>query len=326
MIELSLLKPNSNPELSEIFECVAEVDEEVVGIEEYALQRPYSQTIKFAIATVDEDNVISGIPPETSQILKDQILKAADEKREQLNSRIKASLNKSVPKYNFDVPEKRYPIHAMAEDNYQLIIGSQSHADHLINTISSSRSRLVIHSTFINPENLARIFDSLLAAARRSVQIDILWGQVEPEQARDKKAYLSTIESLRDLNQKIRSIGLSENFVIHTDPTGSHAKIIVSDDDSGRISATVGSCNWLASGFNRFEASVLLHQNLIVSEIVNIVSQLSKGLSRVSNSLSRELAILASYIKRQSSNIEESNDNTHVRAQIVLKGEHHEYV
>ncbi|MEN1403200.1 hypothetical protein, partial [Pseudomonas aeruginosa] len=63
LIELAFSKPHSNPELSDIFECVTETDEDVVGYEEYAFQKPYSQTVKYVIAAVDEENNVSGIPP-----------------------------------------------------------------------------------------------------------------------------------------------------------------------------------------------------------------------------------------------------------------------
>jgi len=326
LIELAFSKPHSNPELSDIFECVTETDEDVVGYEEYAFQKPYSQTVKYVIAAVDEENNVSGIPPEISTILREQILKAADVKREQIQllKDVKPSLD--TLKYDFKVPAKTYPAHLLVAGDYELVLGANSHAAHLINAINGAHSRLIIHSTFINPTNFRRVFDALISAARRSVQIDILWGQVEPELAGAKKAYQDTISALHDINDEIRRLGLAEVFVIHTDPTGSHAKIIIQDDASGSFCATIGSCNWLASGFNRFEASVLVHQVNIVQEIMGIVSQLAKGLTKISNSLSRELAILSNYLRRQASTSSIPTDIHQSQVQIVLKGEHHAFL
>lgn len=326
LIELLFSKPHSDPELSDIFECVTETDEDIFGYEEYAFQRPYSHTVKYVIAAVDEENNISGVPTEISKLLCEQILKAANKKREQIQLLKDVTFSPSASKYNIKVATKTYPVHSLAPGEYELVLGASAHEDHLINSINNAHTRLVIHSTFINPTNLKKIYDALISAAKRSVQIDILWGQVEPELARQKKAYQTTISELQVLNDEIRKLGLAEIFIFHTDPTGSHAKIIIRDDASGSFFATVGSCNWLASGFNRFEGSVMLCQVNVVQEIMGIVSQLAKGLTKISNNLSRELAILSNHLKRQS-RVSATPTNTELsQVQIVLKGEHHAFL
>ncbi|MGY0523124.1 hypothetical protein, partial [Pseudomonas aeruginosa] len=72
--------------------------------------------------------------------------------------------------------------------------------------------------------------------------------------------------------------------------------------------------------------SVLVHQVNIVQELMGIVSQLAKGLTKISNSLSRELAILSNYLRRQASTSSIPTDIHQSQVQIVLKGEHHAFL
>ena len=84
----------------------------------------------------------------------------------------------------------------------------------------------------------------------------------------------------------------------------------------------MGSCNWLSSGFNRFEASVQISDSILVSDCLNIASELATGRYGVPNMLSRDLAMEASRIYKTAESIPPSGGNT-VEAQILTSAEHH---
>jgi cardiolipin synthase len=79
---------------------------------------------------------------------------------------------------------------------------------------------------------------------------------------------------------------------------GSHAKILVADDgQTGRDVAIVGSCNWLYSGFKSFEASVRLRDPEIVADVLDILSDLSRGRDGLWKPLTVHLATLAQEVR-----------------------------
>lgn len=328
--ELKIRNARTQPDLIDILECVAEADEEVIGYEEHVVERPYSQNIKYAIAVVDEHDNITGLP-DISQELKSQVLESARKMSEYISSQNIGTLKENTDTSSFRTfdgtsVDQSYVEHKLAKSQYELILGPDEHETHLKKMINNAKTRIIIHSTFINPVNLEKLFPSLLDSAKRSVQIDILWGQVEPDDTVKIQQYEETLTYLHKFNQRIQSEGLGTLFTVHVEPTNSHAKFIIADNDTTDYSVTIGSCNWLASGFNRFEASVNIQHSKIVVEMLTIASRLARGLSRVSNNLSRELAILASKIK-SADNLNPTPDSYgELSIQLVLKTQHHEFI
>jgi cardiolipin synthase len=71
---------------------------------------------------------------------------------------------------------------------------------------------------------------------------------------------------------------LGEAIKVHQFSTNSHAKIIVADDGTpNRHFAVVGSCNWLYSGFQSFEASVKIRDPLLCAEVIDLLAELSRA-------------------------------------------------
>lgn len=62
------------------------------------------------------------------------------------------------------------------------------------------------------------MFDNLIDAAQRSVQIDILWGQTEPEEQNKLESYKNVIAKFDELNNKIVQKGLSTQIKFHRTP------------------------------------------------------------------------------------------------------------
>ncbi|WP_179149133.1 phospholipase D-like domain-containing protein [Pseudomonas syringae] len=330
--ELIIRNARTQPDLIDVLECVAEDDEEVIGYEEHALERPYSSNIRYAIAVVDEHDYISGVP-DISPELRAQIIESARKMSEHIDMRnLQSSIESpdTLPFKSFEGAsiDHLYVEHRIAVDQYQLVLGPEEHEAHLIKMISNAKNRLIIHSTFINPTNLEKLIPNLMDAARRYVQIDILWGHVEPDEAVKIQQYEETLKYLNGLNRRIQNEGLGTLFVVHVEPTNSHSKFIIADDHDDEFAVTLGSCNWLASGFNRFEASVSIQNTQIVVEMLTIASRLARGLSRVSNNLSRELAVLARNIKKTGMDISrpKASEVAGIGVQLVLKSQHHEFI
>lgn len=325
-MELSIPKPHASPSLADIFDCVSERDEDVYDYIPDPTEKSIKIITKYAIVEVNELNEINGLPSDISEDLNTEILKAAKYKIEIISLLgTSSSSNKKIEKYSGTSYSQKYEIHLMRTDEYELILGGVNHLNHLEMMIREAKTRLIIHSTFIDPKRLNDLFPALIDAAKRSVQIDILWGQSEPEKVKDIQSYQNTIQEIETFNQKIRNEGLNSSFTIHRDPTESHIKFIIADLVQGEYSATIGSCNWLASGFYRFEASVCMKQPNIVREIMVIASKLASGKTKISNNLSREIAVLANQYRNKVTLQRESNEQL-AKARLILKTHHNEYL
>lgn len=321
-----------NPSTDEIFEVIREYDETVIDIVDEDIQRNYHQNQRYMVVVVNKNNIIHGLPNNATDELKNYILEAAQSRRQELKDNFDQS-STQISKFNSEYLPAPFSEHEINDSEYQLILGADQHKIHLFDVIDHAKSRLIIHSTFINPDSqiFSEIFEKLIIAAKRSVQIDILWGQNDPENQlatateRNISQYKKTIESLNILKQRISSEALQTVFTIHLQPTQSHSKLIISDHDKFGYIATIGSCNWLASGFHRYEASVCIHYAPIVVEALSIMSRLAKGLSRVSTELSKDLARMAHQVRKAPS----ENTNNIVRntkIKLIAQDQHHEFV
>lgn len=91
--------------------------------------------------------------------------------------------------------------------------------------------------------------------------------------------------------------------------------------------STIGSCNWLASGFNRYECSVFVTNDTLTTEVLDILSIISKGKSRVSNNLSKSISAISYELKKACEHLSsEDSANKNVRIKIITKNEHHDFV
>ncbi|WP_447786105.1 phospholipase D-like domain-containing protein [Pseudomonas germanica] len=314
-----------SPDLTDIFDCVANDDEEVNGFAEEVVKKDYSDSIKYALAIVDSDDLISGIP-DISPKLRDAIIIAANMQRDKIKLLGNASGLESLKhsSYQAALVNKSLPARRVPNDDVSLILGAEEHQVHLHNLIDTAHSKLIIHSTFINSECLDDLIPRLLDAARRSVQIDILWGQTEPEDEDQKKfiAFKQIADKLSQVQTNINNEGLGTLFRLHRTQTQSHAKFIISDIDDTSWQVTLGSCNWLSTRFNRFEASICVEHPLVVSDALSIASHLALGGQGLSNQLSRELAVQATILSKYNRNISTSS-TSETLVQLISAPEHH---
>lgn len=312
------------PELTDIFDCITYEDEEVNGIEDGFIRRNYSDKLKYAIATIDSDDNISGIPY-ISDELKNEILTHAEKLREKiyLSKTQQGDEAKVIPYYYSQKSIKTFSSRIVKNENIKLICGPTEHYNHIYNIIYSAKTRVIIHSTFINENCIKTLYPLFINAVQRSVQIDILWGQTEPENEDRLEKYKKTIEILKHVQDDIDSKGFTTLFRFHISPTHSHSKFIIYDSEDGEFNITIGSCNWLSSNFNRYEVSANIKNDIVTSDLLQIASHLSMSDTGVSNNLSREFSILATKLKTIRENASTVSDKNHSSIKIVSAPEHH---
>lgn len=321
--ELRIKQPKYSPKLTEILNCLPNENEEIAGIEDEYIKQNFGDSLRYMLACVDSEDQVSGTP-DISIELREAIIDAAKNQRQILAEKITTAPNSRQRGNIFEIHslERHFKVREIDINNVSIISGGSEHREHLIHNIKTAHTRLIIHSTFVNPSTVQELFNDLLASGRKRTKIDILWGQTEPDQTNKVQQYNELVHTIEQFQQRINSEGLSTQINFHTTPTGSHAKFIISDNIDGKWNLTVGSCNWLSSGFNRFEASVQIEDAALVADCLNIASDLATGRYGVPNILSRDLAMEASRIYKYIEDLPLLNGNT-VEAQILTSAEHH---
>jgi len=122
-----------------------------------------------------------------------------------------------------------------------------------------------------------------------------MWGEDET-----RSLTKSTRVVVGRLRQQLDSEGYASAVRVHPFSTGSHAKLLVADDGNAeRYISIIGSCNWLASGFDSFESSAKLRDPQIVASTIEHLAELSRGSDGHWTELTNELARLAVEIRRR---------------------------
>lgn len=225
---------------------------------------------RYALITVRDGN-IEGLPTRSPPELAAIVMQAASTSPATPAGSASPTFRSPI---SFVPEHLREPqVERVAFKSDDLIIGGEDHETLLEKSIRNARSRIVVHSTFISRESFERFRPALLDAARKGVQIDILWGEDG-----DKLGWRTSRAVVEALRGEIESIGVSSTFRLHPFSTYSHAKILIADDPvSNRLCATVGSCNWLSSGFESFEVSVRLRDPKIVSVVLAQLADMTLG-------------------------------------------------
>ncbi|WP_449123394.1 phospholipase D-like domain-containing protein [Pseudomonas sp. MPG01] len=323
---LSFPKPFKTAHHADIFDCVSDGDEEAVAIDDTYIRISRDNT-RYGLISVDDSDRIGNAPNNLSNELTEQILITAHKKAEEL-----ALLGNQPEKqhdmftYQGSTIEKQFPAIELKKDEVQLILGADEHKTALDHSLKTAHTRLIIHSTFINPTNLSSLTDELFSLAKRTVKIDILWGQVEPIEGKELLSYQETRDSLSKLVELARLEGLDTLINVHLEPTASHSKFIIYDEPNGDYSVVLGSCNWLNTNFTLFEASVKITSTAFASNMLRISSSLSQGISKVSNLFSRELSTLANSVTRNSTTTTHTPSDELVSVKLILKNEHYDLV
>ena len=168
------------------------------------------------------------------------------------------------------------------------VLGGAAHQTLLETALRRARQHLVIHSTFLEIEKFERLLPAFRVAASRGCRIDILWGQASAE-----GGLVRSLQQAAVIQKQVQELGLSGSIEVHRFSTRSHAKLLVYDDGSGATHATVGSCNWLYSGFESFEASVRLRDPRLVADVLYELAELARPRDSELPELTVRLAQLA---------------------------------
>lgn len=176
-----------------------------------------------------------------------------------------------------------------------LILGGLAHREVLHQAIERAKYRVIIHSTFITQNGFDAIWSALNTAVASGAIIDVLWGEDD-----NKTDTVTTAKIVTQLRDKIDRAGMSAALRVHRFSTRSHAKLLVCDDGRPeRMFAIVGSCNWLSSNFQNYEASVRFSDPKVVAKILEQLADLSRGHDRHWTELTNEMARLAAEAQRQ---------------------------
>lgn len=272
-------------DLSNVFTAIEGEDELIVGVDRGADKL----TERYAVVTV-RDNAIEGLPARASPVLRFLILQAAAaaKKRARQDGATVTSANAlSVPAAALAAELEAPATRDAAFDQSDLVLDGGEHSRAFERIVTSATERLIIHSTFISDERAQAVLPLLVKAAERGVRVDVLWGQDDIGTATRSSQFAAA-----KLQAAVDAAGRGTSIAVHPFSTNSHAKIVVADTAKGTWNALIGSCNWLASDFASFEASIRLRDPYLVGNLIRKLAGLAQGRPGVWNDLAVELAVL----------------------------------
>jgi phosphatidylserine/phosphatidylglycerophosphate/cardiolipin synthase-like enzyme len=250
-----------------------------------------SSTDRYALFGVI-DGVVEGLPDRELPDLRNAILAAA--------ARPPGDTGSISATFEFHGRDEggatNLPLsHGIAFEADDLILDGDAHRRTFERVLKSAISRIVIHSTFISEAAFFGFLPLMVeAAVDRGVMIDVLWGQNEEADDPERSAAILVSKIAED--HRLRAC--QERLVLHRHSTRSHAKVLLADlEEEGRFSAVIGSCNWLASGYDSLEASVLLREPAIVAEVVRVLVDLAQAHSGVLTPLASELFVMSEELR-----------------------------
>ena len=303
MLDESVNLGEKLPAPDEIIGTLLDDDEYLRGIDSTAAR----WVERYAVVSVHGDS-IEGLPVRAPTVLRERILMAANlEQGEDAEQSKVAGLSVSNR-----IPKK----HLIAFDVRDLVLGGYEHRSTLKRILKRARSRILIHSTFVNSERFQQVLPLLSQAAHRGAQVDILWGKTT-----DRDGANSTAIAIEECREMLENDFLRQRIRLHKFSTDSHGKVIVADDGRGKLIRVIGSCNWLSTGFESFDASVVLSDPGVVAEVFGHLSAMTIGRSGYWSSLTKDLSRYAVNLRRS-----KGSGNAHFEATIVLGSEHNGYM
>ncbi|MFC2255007.1 phospholipase D-like domain-containing protein [Labrys portucalensis] len=280
VVRLNAANLHATGDMGDIFTALEGDDEVIVGVK----ASPERLLRRFALVTVRDSQKIDGLPSRAPQALQDHI-REASQSSGGLVARPAASPGR------MPVENSAGPTEGVFRQT-DMIVDGAAHRDFLSRTIRNARERIIIHSTFINEHAFTFLPDLLLAAAN-GVRIDVFWGQDE-----DRNKQATSRAEAEKLKRAVAEKSRSDAIIIHMFSTGSHSKIVVSDDGRGGWFAAIGSCNWLGSPFESFEVSVKVRDPDFCGRIVRHLATMSMGREGIWHDLSTDITILGRRIEQ----------------------------
>ena len=248
-------------EVNEALQVLLDPDETFVSGQPGGIYR------RWITVVVRGGRIVSGLPDTRSlDKLREVVLDAANE----------ADSKSDVTVQLDDVHELNRPqqlratVHSIGFRLHDLVLGGTAHQKTLLQLLDSARTNVFIHSTFISASRVMDLLPSFRRAIERGVHIQIFWGQND-----DPQDLVSSKSAIGELRKSAEIQALAEHLIFHPFSTSSHSKLLLADaGPSGEYIAVVGSCNWLTSGFESYEASVVLRDPKMVNEVVRCFGRL----------------------------------------------------
>lgn len=253
--------------------------------EQYVSMDPAGERLaeRWALVTVKDgiaDGLTTRAPPELKAAIEAAAKKAP--KSPTANVQVAAAPQPVIPSAALPQPRR------ILFSSNDLVLGGSEHREVMTNLIRHARHRVIIHSTFINEARFNEHLPAFRQALAQGARVDVFWGQNE-----DTATARSTRAVVVRLRERLQAEKL-DRLRLHPFSTGSHSKFLIADSGAAdRLVAVVGSCNWLYSGFESFEASVRLRDPGLLSDLLEQMAELSRGGNRIWTKTTSELVALA---------------------------------
>jgi phosphatidylserine/phosphatidylglycerophosphate/cardiolipin synthase-like enzyme len=290
VIHLPSSKLSADDDLTDVFTAIEGEDELIVGVE----PNPGKLIERYAVVTV-RDEVVEGLPARASPVLRDLIVARAIEA-------LAAAVSTEKPPHERPAaatepePAAIHPgpgiSHSALYDPDDLILDGPAHVAAFERLIRNASERIIIHSTFVTEQRAQATLPLLLHASTKGVRTDVFWGQDDIG-----SATTSSQAAAARLAVLVAEAGRSDSIKVHPFSTSSHAKIVVADTGRGRWQALLGSCNWLASDFTSFEASVRLRDPALVGLLIRKLAGLVRGRAGIWDNQTVEMTVLGRRIE-----------------------------
>ena len=296
---------NARPQIDEVISTLLDEDEHCRDVDPSGA-KPVE---RYAIVRVDGE-VVEGLPARAPAVLKQRIKDAVRSVKD-----AEPSQRQTVRSEPADTANQLEPLEIVFNQQ-DLVIGGTAHRVVVETALRKTKFRFVAHSTFVNAEKFASLLPLIKDAARRGVQVDILWGKSAEREGGNTTAI--EVERCRALLQEDY---LRERVRLHNFTTNSHAKMLLADNGRGQMFAVIGSCNWFSSGFESFDVSAYFSDPIIVSAVAGSLATMTVGASGHWTQLTRDLGALSATLRRAP-----RPSGPKAKARIVLGDEHSFYV
>lgn len=261
----------------------------------------------YALAQVTGDQV-RGLPGAPAALLR-EIAKVASSART-------SPKPVSLPEVRAVPPEfEAVPLSFNADQN--LVLGGTAHKQIFIDVVKRASARIIVHSTFVGGGASGELISLLMAAAKRGVRVDILWGKADSSSGEN-----STRDACTEINLKMKAERIDQFIKAHPFSTGSHSKMLVADDGRDEWTTVIGSCNWLSTDFSSFETSVLIRDQKFAAGALGVLAQMAMAVTGWNGGISAALAGQAVNIER----FRRASGVRRAKGKIVLAREHADYI
>ncbi|MDC4707397.1 phospholipase D-like domain-containing protein [Acinetobacter baumannii] len=240
-------------------------------------------------------------------------------KKNDFKDKVNKDILNDIQHLHTETFEKKSYIYKLSQDEIEVFYGGENHKKCFFNVIENACDYLVIHSTFFGMWNLDYTLPLIEDAAKRGVEITLLWGKDDFEKEdispKEKENFIIIQDKINDLANKYKGL-----INLHDIQTGSHSKFILTNHKEYGHTCILGSCNWFFTQFDRYEASCRISNTSFVKDFLNIASIIAAGRSYISNDTTRYLSELSN---RLVININKET-NLDVEIKLLFKNNHYE--